>query len=182
VTARAKKSRDGAKKPPAEKRPGQLGHRRGQEIARRVRELVRPACEAEGLEVIHVEFQREPAGRVLRVYLDKPGGVTLGDCSHVSRQVSDLLDVALEVAEPYSLEVTSPGPNRPLGEKGDFDRFVGQWAKLRVARPIEGQKNFTGVLRGTTEDAVRLEAGEKTVDIPFELITRARLVESSGES
>jgi ribosome maturation factor RimP len=182
VTARAKKSRDGAKKPPAEKRPGHLGRRREQEIARRVRELVRPACEAEGLEVIHVEFQREPAGRVLRVYLDKPGGVTLGDCSHVSRQVSDLLDVALELPEPYSLEVTSPGPNRPLGEKGDFDRFVGQWAKLRVARPIEGQKNFTGVLRGTTEDAVRLEAGERTVEIPFELITRARLVESSGES
>jgi ribosome maturation factor RimP len=92
--------------------------------------------------VIHVEFQREPAGRVLRVYLDKPGGVTLGDCSHVSRQVGDLLDVALELPEPYSLEVTSPGPNRPLGEKGDFDRFVGQWAKLRVARPIEGQKKL----------------------------------------
>jgi ribosome maturation factor RimP len=182
VTTRAKKSRDGAKKPPAETPPGRLSHRREQEIARRVKELVRPECDAEGLEVIHVEYRREPVGRVLRVYLDKPGGITLGDCSHASRQVSDLLDVALEVAEPYSLEVTSPGPNRPLGEKGDFDRFVGQWVKIRVARPIEGQKNFTGVLKGTAGDAVRLEAGEKTVDIPFELITRARLVESSGES
>ncbi|MFO7494480.1 MAG: ribosome maturation factor RimP [Desulfobacterales bacterium] len=182
MTARPKKPRDSGRKSSAEALEDRLSNRREQEIAQRVKDLVRPACEAEGLELIHVEYRREPVGRVLRVYLDKPGGITLGDCSQVSRQVSDLLDVALDVAEPYSLEVTSPGPNRPLGEKEDFDRFVGQWAKVRVARPIEGQKNFTGVLKGTAGDAVRLEAGEKTVDIPFELITRARLVESSGES
>jgi ribosome maturation factor RimP len=182
VTARPKKPRDSGKKPSTRGPEDRLSNRRQQEIAQLVKEVVRAACEAEGLEVIHVEFRREPVGRVLRVYLDKPGGITLGDCSHVSRQVSDLLDVALDVAEPYSLEVTSPGPNRPLGEREDFDRFVGQWAKVRVARPIEGQKNFTGVLKGMAGDAVRLEAGEKTVDIPFELITRARLVESSGEN
>lgn len=146
------------------------------------KDLVRPICETEGLELIHVEFQREPGGRILRLYLDKPGGITLDDCSHVSRQASDLLDVALDIEESYNLEVTSPGPNRPLGEKEDFDRFVGQVAKIRVARPIEGQKNFTGVLKGTAGDTVRLEAGERTVEIPFELITKARLVESSGEN
>jgi ribosome maturation factor RimP len=182
VTVRPKKAKFNGHKPSAKAAKQRFSNRRQQEIARRVKDLVRPVCEAEGLELIHVEYQREPGGRIVRVYLDKPGGITLDDCTRVSRQASDLLDVALDIEESYSLEVTSPGPSRPLGEKEDFERFAGQRAKIRIARPIEGQKNFTGVLRGATEDAVRLEAGERTVEIPLELITKARLVESSGEN
>ena len=79
--------------------------------------LVKPVCEAAGMELVLAEFRREPAGRILRLFIDRPGGVTLGDCAHISRQVADLLDVSMEGIGPYSLEVSSPGINRPLVKK-----------------------------------------------------------------
>jgi ribosome maturation factor RimP len=82
--------------------------------------LAEPLCLSEGLELVHVEYQREPAGRTLRIYLDKPGGVTLDDCVNISRQLSDLLDVGLETEAPYRMEVSSPGIQRPLGR---LERF-----------------------------------------------------------
>jgi len=142
-----------------------------------VRDLAESLCESEGLELVHVEFQAEPGGRTLRLYIDKPGGISLDDCVAVSRQLSDLLDVTLEDIGPYNLEVSSPGPERPLGRIEDFSRFHGSKVKIRTARPIEGQKNFTGVLAGVEEGQVNLTTVEKTVAIPYELIQRARLAD-----
>lgn len=150
--------------------------RRGEWIDE-IRDLAEPLCESEGYELVHVEFQAEPGGRILRLYIDKPGGVTLDDCVTVSRQLSDLLDVALEDMGPYSLEVSSPGPERPLGKIEDFSRFQGNRAKIRTVRPIEGQKNFTGVLSGVDRDTVNLTTAEKTVAIPYDLIQKARLAD-----
>ncbi|MFC1489506.1 ribosome maturation factor RimP [Thermodesulfobacteriota bacterium] len=142
----------------------------------RVMELIEPLCEAEGLELVHVEYQRERGGKILRLYIDKPGGITLDDCVNISRQSGDLLDVNLENAAPYSLEVSSPGPDRPLGKQVDFERFKGKIAKVKVTQAIEGKKNFTGVLQGISGGMVKLLVDVKTVDIPLREISKAHLV------
>ncbi len=139
--------------------------------------MVDPLCAAEGLELVHSEFQREAAGRILRLYIDKPGGVTLDDCVRASRQVSDLLDVALEdEMGPYNLEVSSPGSERPLSREVDFQRFAGHQVRLRVRQSIGGQKNFTGRLAGITDGKVALELDDRTVTIGLQEILRARLM------
>ena len=143
--------------------------------------LVEPLCEAEGFELVHVEFQNESGGRILRLYVDKPGGVTLNDCVDVSRQVDDLLDVALDDLGPYNLEVSSPGLDRPIGKRHDFDRFKGNTIKIKTARPVNGRKNFKGLLCGNAAGNVRLEIDGDILEIPFEDISRARLI-NLGES
>ena len=153
------------------------GREKEQKVIDRVWSLAQPLCEAEGLELIQVEYQRESAGRVLRMYVDKPGGIRLDDCVGVSRQISDILDVNLEDVGPYSLEVTSPGPERPLAKKQDFDKFKGSRAKIKTYQPLNGQKNFTGVLLGISGDAVSLQIGEQVITIAYADISKARLIE-----
>jgi ribosome maturation factor RimP len=147
-------------------------------IVAQVRSLAEPLCDSEGLELVHVEFQREAAGRILRLYIDKPEGINLDDCAGVSRQMGDLLDVNLAEVGPYSLEVTSPGPERPLARQKDFERFKGNRTKIKTSRPLNGQKNFTGVLLGISGEQVHLQIGEQIVDIPYKDISRARLAAS----
>jgi ribosome maturation factor RimP len=160
--------------------PKASGLTRG-EIISRVNELAGPMCEAEGIELVHTEYQREPHGMILRIYIDKPGGTTLQDCTRVSRQLQDLLDVHLDVTDNYYLEVSSPGVNRPLGKLSDFARFKGRLAKIKVQQPIDGQKKFTGILSGVLQEAVAIQVGDRIVEIPYQEITRARLVNYNGD-
>ena len=146
-------------------------------IVAQARELIESLCETEGLELVHIEYQREAGGRILRLFIDKPGGVTLDDCVHVSRQSSDLLDVYLEDIGPYRLEVSSPGANRPIGKRRDFDRFKGSRVKIKTAQPVDGQKKFKGVLMGISEEMVKLSVNGKTVCIPYQEIITARLAD-----
>ncbi len=150
---------------------------RKEKIIARVKDLIEPLCEAEGMELVHLEFQREAVGRILRLYIDSPGGVKLDDCVRVSRQSGDLLDVYLENTGPYSLEVSSPGPSRPLVKKLDFERFKGSRTRIMTAQPIEGQKNFKGVLLGISDGIVKLSIDDKIVAIPYQEITKARLAD-----
>jgi ribosome maturation factor RimP len=165
-----------AKSPPREAPAGPAGTDNERDLVSRVWELAEPLCAAEGVELIHIEYQRESGGRILRLYIEKPGGVSLDDCSAVSQQLSDILDIKLETEAAYTLEVSSPGPERPLSRASDFDRFRGYTAKIRVSRPIHGQKNFTGVLAGYSDDTVWLSIGTETVGIARSQITKARLV------
>lgn len=137
--------------------------------------LVQPVCEAAGMELVLAEFRREPAGRILRLYIDRPGGVTLGDCAHISRQVTDLLDVSIEGIGPYNLEVSSPGINRPLVKKNDYHRFSGHTARIRLHKPVDGRKNFTGTLSMATDETVQIDTETGTVSFDFSQIARARL-------
>jgi ribosome maturation factor RimP len=146
----------------------------------RVNRFAAPLCEAEGMELVFAEYIRDRGGRVLRLYIDKPGGVSLDDCAWISRQVSDYLDVSLEGIGPYRLEVSSPGPERPIGKVSDYDRFTGRKAKITTAEPRRGRKNFTGFLAGVADDAVILKMDEKTVSIPLAEIRRARLVDGEN--
>ncbi len=146
-----------------------------------VARLADPLCGAEGMELVHVEYQREPGGLTLRLYLDKPGGVTLDDCVDVSRQLADSLDVHMPDAPPYRLEVSSPGLDRPVGKLKDFIRFKGHGAKIRIATAINGRKNFTGVLAGVVDERIQLQVGNETVSLNVNDITRARLINYNGE-
>ncbi|RJQ86516.1 MAG: ribosome maturation factor RimP [Desulfobacteraceae bacterium] len=148
----------------------------------RVWQLAEPLCLGEGLELVHVEYQREPGGRTLRIYLDKPGGVSLDDCVNISRQLSDLLDVGLETEFSYRMEVSSPGAERPLGKLGDFERFRGCRAKIRTAQPIDGRKNFTGTLEGIVGPAVLLTVDKGTISITLADIAKAHLIHYNGEN
>lgn len=146
-------------------------------IILKVWELIEPLCEAEGMELVQVEYQREARGRILRLYIDRPGGVTLDDCVHVSRQTGDILDVCLENVGTYSLEVSSPGVNRPLAKQVDYQRFKGRRASIKTIQPIDGQKKFIGVLAGISDGSVKLADPNTIITIPFEKIAKAHLVE-----
>jgi ribosome maturation factor RimP len=150
-------------------------------IVEQVRTIAEPLCAAEGMELVHVEFQREPGGRILRLYVDKPGRVRLDDCVTISRQLGDLLDVSLETSEPYSLEVSSPGIDRPLGKITDYERFKGCEARIKTAKAIDGKKSFKGLLMGLSEATVILRVADRDLVIPYGEITRARLVNYNGE-
>jgi len=147
-----------------------------------IREIIEPLCEAEGIELVHIEYQRERRGRILRLYIDKPGGVTLDDCVNISHQSRDILGVNLENTGGYSLEVSSPGPDRPLGKKHDFERFKGNIARIKTTQAIEGKNKFKGVLLGISKEIVKLLINGKTVAIPFHTIIRARLVDYRPDS
>jgi ribosome maturation factor RimP len=144
----------------------------------RTKDLLDPLCEAEGMELVHLECQREAGGRIFRLYIDKPGGVTLDDCIHISRQSSDMLDVYLEDTGPFNLEVSSPGENRPLGKKRDFERFKGNRINIKITSSIGGKKNINGVLLGISEDVVKVSINDQIVDIPYHEIVTARLAKN----
>jgi ribosome maturation factor RimP len=148
----------------------------------RAAEIAQALCESEGIEFVHIEYQREPGGRILRVYIDKPGGVRLDDCVNISRQLGDLLDIYFENELSYNLEVSSPGDKRPLGKLRDFDKFKGKKVKVKTIAPMDGQKNFTGTIIGIDKDAVNISLNNKTIAIPYEDIAKARLINNYGEN
>ena len=140
--------------------------------------LAEALCHAEGVELVDLQYRRERGGRTLRLFIDKPGGVTLEDCASVSRELGDVLDVHLPELGPYHLEVSSPGPNRPLAREEDFERFRGRRAKITIRQAVDGQKNFSGVLEGLAGRTVRMNTGRNTVAIPVDAISKAHLMES----
>ena len=157
------------------------GSEKEKNVISQVQALANPLCESEGLELVHVEYQREARGKILRLYIDRPQKVSLDDCVNVSRQLSDLLDVYLDDIGPYNLEVTSPGPERPLSKLQDFERFKGHRAKIRTLLAVDGQKNFTGIISEVTAEQINLSSNAATVVIAFDNIYKARLVDIDGE-
>ena len=142
----------------------------------KIEEIAVPICDSQGLELVHVEYQREPSGRILRIFLDHPNGITVDKCSAFSRALSDVLDVYDTVDEKYTLEVSSPGIERPISKKRDFERFEGKTAKIRLTSAIDGQKTFTGTLLGVSGENVLLRTQqEKEVALPLADIAKARL-------
>lgn len=174
-----KEKKKKAKKSPAQGNAADtqsISREKERRIIAQVYELGEPLCESDGMELVCVEYQREPRGRILRLYLDKPGGVTLDDCAAISRQMGDLLDVSIDEVGAYSLEVSSPGPSRPLGKQQDFVKYQGNLAEIRTSQPINGKKKFKGILEGMSDDTVSLRINDNVLMIPYALITRARLV------
>lgn len=148
-------------------------------VEEKARALAEPLAQAEGLEFVDVEFIREQAGWILRVFIDKPGGkVGLDDCTAVSRALDPVLDVEDFIPHEYHLEVSSPGLNRPLKKPEHFQRVVGQVVKVKTFGPVGDppRKSFKGVLKGVEGQAVTLEVeGAGAFQIPLRDIARANL-------
>lgn len=149
----------------------------------RVRELAAAVAAAHGLALFDVTYGRESGRNVLRVVLDRPGpsataeeSVSLDQCAQVSEELSAVLDVEDAVPDSYTLEVSSPGLDRPLRTRGDYERFTGRMAKVVTAEAVNRQTAFAGRLRGVDGDDVLFEAIGGTLHrLPLRLIKRARL-------
>lgn len=145
-------------------------------LQERLTQLLEPLVESLGYELLLLEYSPQGRSALLRMYLDAPGGVTLGDCEQVSREAAALLDVEDPIKTPYQLEVSSPGLDRPLTKPVHFERFAGHKARVELETPINGQRRFVGVIAGINTDAVRLAAEKGEVQLAFSAISRARLV------
>jgi len=145
------------------------------EFAAQIRGLVEPVIELEGMELVEVEYRRESTGWVLRLFVDKEGGVSVDDCARMSRVVSDLLDVADPIDTPYHLEVSSPGLDRPLRKADHFRRNVGSIVSVKTITPIEKRRKFKGILSGVDDEGITLELEGHAYRIPLAAIERARL-------
>jgi ribosome maturation factor RimP len=118
----------------------------------RITEIAERVCRRESLELVHVEMTGGRGSGTLRIYIDKPGGVTHEDCALVSHQVSVILDVEDFIPHQYLLEVSSPGLDRGLYKVSDYERFAGLPAHIRLHEPMDGQRNFHGILIGLDKE------------------------------
>ncbi|HEY7911841.1 MAG TPA: ribosome maturation factor RimP [Blastocatellia bacterium] len=138
--------------------------------------IIERVAAREGLEVVHWETTGPRNHFVLRIYIDKLGGITHADCEVMSNQVGTLLDVEDLIPHQYTLEVSSPGIERGLYKPADYERFAGNRVRLKTSESINGQRNFRGKLLGINQDAVSLEAdGVGRVEIPYDKIARANI-------
>ena len=145
-------------------------------VTQSVTELIEPGLLAKGLELVDVEFKKEGKNWVLRIYIDREGGVTLDDCQKVSRLVGDLIEVE-DVIEPvYTLEVSSPGLNRVLKKEKDFLKYSGKKINVQCHAPMDGRKKFTGILTGFIDQSIHLEVDGQLYIIPLSLVAKANLV------
>jgi ribosome maturation factor RimP len=152
-------------------------------IVEQVRAAAARVAESHGLEIFDVQFKREAGGMVLRVQIDRPGpaataeeSVSVADCAHVSRDLSALLDVEDVVPVAYILEVSSPGLDRPLRGRTDFERFSGRRAKVVIREAVDGQTFFRGRLAGVDADTALIDGDDgRQHRVPLGLVTRANL-------
>jgi ribosome maturation factor RimP len=139
-------------------------------------DLLEPVIAAQGLEILEIEYRRESPGWVLRIFLDSDRGVSVDDCAGVSRVVGDLLDVADLIPNPYSLEISSPGIDRPLRKLEHFQKHIGDIIQIRTTTPILDRRNFTGELKEAAAQAISIECDAKCYRIPPAMVERARLL------
>ncbi len=147
------------------------------ELESKIARGVAPTVEAMGYDVVRVKFMR--GGRsTLQIMTERRDrdGMTVGDCAEISRAVSALLDVEDPIHGAYHLEISSPGVDRPLVRRGDFERFAGHEAKIETRSPIDGRRRFRGRVIGVVEDVVRIGGDDWQAGIALENIAAARLV------
>ena len=144
--------------------------------AGKVRGLVEPTVMALGLELWGIEHTAQGKYSVLRIYIESDDGITIEDCERVSRQVSAIFDVEDPIAGEYTLEVSSPGLDRPLFTLEQFAQYEGNEVNVRLRSPIEGRRKFKGVVKGVSEDDVSLQIDSEEFALPFREIEKANIV------
>jgi ribosome maturation factor RimP len=152
-------------------------------IVEQIRTIAAGVAQSYGLEIFDVQFRREAGGMVLRVQIDRPGpagsaeeSVSVDDCSRVSRDLSGVLDVEDLIPVAYTLEVSSPGLDRPLRGRSDYERFSGRLAKIVMREAVDGQTFFRGRLAGSDGEAALIDGDDgRRHRIPLDLVTRANL-------
>ncbi|WP_226034910.1 ribosome maturation factor RimP [Aquibacillus saliphilus] len=142
-------------------------------------ELVQPILKELNLTLVDVEFEKEGQNWFLRVYVDKDGGVDIEECGLVSEKLSEKLDEEDPVTYPYFLEVSSPGAERPLKRKEDFEKNINNTIYIKLYEPLDGEKEYEGILKSFENETVTLEIKIKTrkkeMEIPLRKIAKARL-------
>ncbi len=144
-------------------------------MEQKIREIVEPLILHAGMELVNVEYLRGSKGMTLRITIDKEGGVSVDDCAQVSRLVSDVLDVKDPIPGHYNLEVSSPGINRPLITKRDFERFVGEKVYIKTRTMIDGRRRYRGILEKVEDNTVYVRGTDGIYPIRIDDISRARL-------
>jgi ribosome maturation factor RimP len=138
--------------------------------------LIEPIVEEADFELVDIEYLSERGRWVLRIYVDKEGGVTLDHCSWLSREIGDLIDVKDVVPHEYVLEVSSPGLNRPLKREKDFLQALGKKVKVKMVTPVKGRKNYTGYLRSFQNGKLFVDINNHLVTLPWRDVEKANLV------
>jgi len=145
-------------------------------LVSRLEELIQPFLEAQGAELVDLEYARPRRGRaILRLFVDRTGGITIAELTRISRVVGDLLDVHDMIPGSYTLEVSSPGLTRALKNPRDYQRYVGRLVRITTRTPWEGRQVHSGILQGLKDDQVCLKEGERLLNIPLSEVARARL-------
>ena len=143
--------------------------------------LIEPILDEMEIELVDIEYLSEGGRWILRIYVDRPGGITIDDCVRVSREVGDLIDVKDVFQVEYVLEVSSPGLNRRLKKKKDFTRAVGKNIKIKMNSPVEGRRNFKGKLQSLQDGVLHLSVQDDLFLLPFDDIEKANLVYNFGD-
>ncbi len=147
-------------------------------VREEVERLVLPILEEEGMELVDIEYKMGKGRGILRLYIDKPGGIKIDDCERLSQRIEPIIDRTDIIRGHYLLEVSSPGLDRPLKREKDFKRFIGRLIKVKTFSPIDNQKRFVGTLKDYKEERVALETKEgKIIEIPIKNIAKANLHE-----
>jgi len=139
--------------------------------------LFEPVIQSMGYELVGVEFQGSTQHGTLRVYIDHENGIGVEDCARISQQISAILDVEEPIPQAYDLEVSSPGLNRPLFKASDYERFSGCLAKIKMAVPVDGRKNFKGLLQGVNQSkTVQIMVDSESYELRISDIAKANLI------
>jgi ribosome maturation factor RimP len=147
-----------------------------EELIRRGWRELEPLLHDQGYELVELEVAMFGGRRILRVFIDKEGGISLNDCQAVSQMLGPVLDSTdLMEGSSYTLEVSSPGFDRPVRKPGDFERFAGERIKIKTVMPVEGRKQFKGVLNGLKDGLVVVESEGRVYEIHLENLLRANL-------
>jgi len=148
-----------------------------EEIVAKVTEIAERVGGSEGIEIVDVELLGAGRGRVLRLYIDRPQGVSHGDCEFISQQVGTILDMEDVIpGESYTLEVSSPGLERKLSKPKDFEKFVGQKAKVVLREPVENQRHWEGVLGGISDGIISMQpSAGRVIRFPLSQVKKANL-------
>ena len=150
------------------------------ELLAKIREIVERVATSEGLELVDVEFLGRGPNAILRIYIDKPGGISIGDCQSMSQQVGAVLDVEDLIDRSYTLEVSSPGLDRKLVKPADYQRFAGKLAKISLKGPREGPRRIQGRLLGIQGGRVQFDTGQGVREFDLGEIEKANLVVEFG--
>lgn len=146
------------------------------ELEKAVLEVLHPIVEENSCELVDIKYLRESGGRVLRIYLDKEGGVTVDDCANISRELGVVLDAYdIMPKNSYALEVSSPGLRRPLNTQSDYERFKGRKVKIKTTDPVEDRRVFSGTLLGMRGEMILVEVDGRPYSVPFGSVSRANL-------
>ena len=135
----------------------------------RVEELLAPILSSEGFELVDIDYKKEGGTFFLRVFIDKEGGVTLDDCALVNEELGAVLDIEDAIPNEYTLEVSSPGVERPLKKPDDYRRFVGKRANIRLYKPVGGKKEIIGIIKGVEDSRVSLIEDKTNTSIEVDL-------------